>query len=161
MAEASKNLQVLTNGALNSEKALKKVQDVAAATGAPVDTMATAVADLYNALKSGDGVEAASGQLKNGKSLGEKPVDPFEMAHWDVVYAPGELLAVGKKNGREVSRKRIETTGDPVALELVPDRGTIAGDGEDAMPVTVRAIDAKGREVPTAMNPVKFSLRFW
>lgn len=65
LAEASKNLQVLTNGALNSERALKKVQDVAAATGAPVDTMATAVADLYNALKSGDGVEAASGQLKN------------------------------------------------------------------------------------------------
>jgi len=65
LAEASKNLQVLTNGALNSERALKKVQDVAAATGAPVDTMATAVADLYNALKSGDGVEAASGQLKS------------------------------------------------------------------------------------------------
>ena len=65
LADASKNLQVLTNGALNSEKALKKVQDVAAATGAPVDTMATAVADLYNSLKSGAGVEAASGQLKN------------------------------------------------------------------------------------------------
>lgn len=65
LAEASKNLQVLTSGALNSERALKKVQDVAAATGAPVDTMATAVADLYNALKSGDGVEAASGQLKS------------------------------------------------------------------------------------------------
>ena len=65
LADASKNLQVLTNGALNSEKALRKVQDVAAATGAPVDTMATAVADLHNALKSGDGVEAASGQLKN------------------------------------------------------------------------------------------------
>ena len=107
------------------------------------------------ALSNADSVEL----FLNGKSLGEKPVDPFEMAHWDVVYAPGELLAVGKKNGREVSRKRIETTGDPVALELVPDRGTIAGDGEDAMPVTVRAIDAKGREVPTAMNPVKFSLQ--
>jgi hypothetical protein len=65
LADASKNLQVLTSGALNSERALKKVQDVAAATGSPVDTMATAVADLYNALKSGDGVEAASGQLQN------------------------------------------------------------------------------------------------
>jgi len=36
LADASKNLKVLTNGALNSEKALKKVQDVAAPTGAPV-----------------------------------------------------------------------------------------------------------------------------
>ena len=107
------------------------------------------------ALSNADSVEL----FLNGKSLGEKPVDPFEMAHWDVAYEPGELLAVGKKNGHEVSRKLVQTTGDAVALELVPDRGAIAGDGEDAMPVTVRAIDAKGREVPTAMNPVKFSLQ--
>ena len=107
------------------------------------------------ALSNADSVEL----FLNGKSLGEKPVDPFEMAHWDVVYEPGELLAVGKKNGHDVSRKLVQTTGDAVALELAPDRGAIAGDGEDAMPVTVRAIDAKGREVPTAMNPVKFSLQ--
>ena len=107
------------------------------------------------ALSNADSVEL----FLNGKSLGEKPVDPFEMAHWDVAYEPGELLAVGKKNGHEVSRKLVQTTGDAVALELVPDRGGIAGDGEDSMPVTVRAIDAKGREVPTAMNPVKFSLQ--
>ena len=107
------------------------------------------------ALSNADSVEL----FLNGKSLGERPVDPFEMAHWDVAYEPGELLAVGKKNGHEVSRKLVQTTGDAVALELVPDRGAIAGDGEDAMPVTVRAIDAKGREVPTAMNPVKFSLQ--
>lgn len=78
LADASKNLQVLTNGALNSEKALKKVQDVAAATGAPVDTMATAVADLYNALKSGDGVEAASGQLKNMGAISDETAKRLE-----------------------------------------------------------------------------------
>ena len=78
LADASKNLQVLTNGALNSEKALKKVQDVAAATGAPVDTMATAVADLYNALKSGDGVEAASGQLKNMGAISQETAKRLE-----------------------------------------------------------------------------------
>jgi len=107
------------------------------------------------ALSNADSVEL----FLNGKSLGEKTVDPFEMAHWDVVYEPGELLAVGKKNGHDVSRKLVQTTGGAVALELVPDRGEIAGNGEDAMPVTVRAIDSKGREVPTAMNPVKFSLQ--
>ncbi|MCX8497696.1 MAG: DUF4982 domain-containing protein [Akkermansiaceae bacterium] len=107
------------------------------------------------ALSNADSVEL----FLNGKSLGEKPVDPFEMVHWDVVYEAGALLAVGKKNGREVSRKLVETTGDAVALELLPDRKSLAGDGEDAMPLTVRAVDAKGREVPTAMNPVKFSLQ--
>ena len=107
------------------------------------------------ALSNADSVEL----FLNGKSLGEKPVDPFEMAHWDVVYEPGELLAVGKKNGHDVSRKLVQTTGDAAALELAPGRSAIAGDGQDALPVTVRAVDAKGCEVPTAMNPVKFSLQ--
>jgi hypothetical protein len=96
LADASKNLQVLTNGALNSEKALKKVQDVAAATGAPVDTMATAVADLYNALKTGDGVEAASAQLKNMGAISQETAQRLDSlsasgvglaATWQVVEA--------------------------------------------------------------------------
>lgn len=107
------------------------------------------------ALSNADTVEL----FLNGKSLGEKPVDPIDMVEWDVTYEPGVLLAVGKKHGCEVSRKLVETTGDADSLELVPDRNTISGDGRDAMPVTVRAVDAKGREVPTAMNPVKFSLQ--
>ncbi len=107
------------------------------------------------ALSNADTVEL----FLNGKSLGEKPVDPVDMVEWDVTYETGALLAVGKKQGREVSRKLVETTGDAVSLELVPDRNTISGDGRDAMSVTVRAVDAKGREVPTAMNPVKFLLQ--
>jgi len=96
LADASKNLQVLTNGALNSEKALKKVQDVAAATGAPVDTMATAVADLYNALKTGDGVEAASAQLKNMGAISDETAQKLQALNasgvglattWQVVEA--------------------------------------------------------------------------
>jgi hypothetical protein len=103
LADASKNLQVLTNGALNSEQALKKVQDVAAATGAPVDTMATAVADLYSALKSGDGVEAASGQLKNMGAISQETAQRLESLSasgvglattWQLVEAD-----LGKANG--------------------------------------------------------------
>lgn len=94
----------------------------------------------------------------NGKSLGEKPVDKFEMVSWDVPYAPGKLEAVGKKNGKVVSRFAVETTGEPVALRLTPDRAVLAGDGWDAMPVTVEAIDAQGRHVPTANLPVEFEV---
>ena len=72
LAQASKNLQVLTNGALNTEQALRKIQDSAAATGAPVDTMAASVSGLYNALNSGavsgskfaEGVGGAASQLQ-------------------------------------------------------------------------------------------------
>ncbi|NBR70391.1 MAG: DUF4982 domain-containing protein, partial [Verrucomicrobia bacterium] len=94
----------------------------------------------------------------NGRSVGEKAVDPFEMVEWQVPYEPGFLEAVGKKNGKEVSRKKVETTCSPVTLELFTDRSQINGDGQDALPVTVRALDEKGRPVPTAMLPVTFSL---
>lgn len=94
----------------------------------------------------------------NGKLIGEKKVDPFQMVDWQVPYAPGRLEAVAKKNGREVARFAVETTDQPVALRLTTDRKAMAGDGRDAVPVTVEAIDAKGRPVPTANLPVEFEL---
>ena len=94
----------------------------------------------------------------NGKLIEEKPVHPFQMVSWQVPYAPGRLEAVAKKDGREVARYVVETTGQPVALRLTPDRTTLAGDGCDAMPVTVEALDAEGRPVPLAQNKVNFTI---
>ena len=96
--------------------------------------------------------------LLNGKSLGEKRVDPFAMVTWQVPYAPGRLEAVAKTGGRVVARTLVETTGDPVALQLLPDRPGLAGDGHDAMPITVQAVDAVGRPVPTSNLPVDFAM---
>lgn len=94
----------------------------------------------------------------NGKLIGEKPVDKFYMVSWEVPYAPGKLEAVARKDGKEVARCTVETTDAPVALRLVPDRTAIAGDGRDAVPVAVEAIDDKGRLVPTANLPVEFEI---
>jgi beta-galactosidase len=94
----------------------------------------------------------------NGKLVEAKKVDPFQMAEWQVPYAPGRLEAVATKGGREVARFAVETTGEPVALRLTPDRNALAGDGRDAVPVTVEAIDAQGRHVPTANLAVELTL---
>jgi beta-galactosidase len=94
----------------------------------------------------------------NGKLIEEKPVDPFQMVEWQVPYAPGRLQAVAKKDGREVARYVVETTGQPVTLRLTPDRKTLAGDGSDAVPVTVEALDEQGRPVPLAQNTVNFAI---
>jgi beta-galactosidase len=94
----------------------------------------------------------------NGKLIGENKVDPYKMVEWQVPWAPGRLEAVAKKGGREHARFAVETTGEPVALRLTPDRKTLAGDGRDAVPVTVEAIDAQGRPVPTANLPVALEL---
>jgi beta-galactosidase len=86
-------------------------------------------------------------------------VDKYEMVDWKVPYKPGKIEAIGyDKLGKEVSRFKAETTGQPVSLQLIADRSALLGDGHDAMPVTVQALDAKGRAVPTANIPVEFEI---
>ncbi len=88
----------------------------------------------------------------NGKSLGVKKNsnDPKLRARikWDnIAYVPGTLVAVAKKNGKVVARHLIETTGEAVALKLVPDMETWHPDGKDLMHVRLYAVDKKGRRV--------------
>ena len=97
---------------------------------------------------NGDEVEL----FLNGKSLGVKKnsEDPKLRARikWDnIAYAPGTLVAVAKKNGKVLARHQIETTGEAVALKLVPDAENWHADGKDLMHVRVYAVDKKGRRV--------------
>ena len=97
---------------------------------------------------NGDEVEL----FLNGKSLGAKKNsnDPKlrDRIKWDnIAYAPGTLVAVAKKNGKVVARHQIETTGEAVALKLVPDVETWHADGKDLMHVRIYAVDKKGRRV--------------
>lgn len=97
---------------------------------------------------NGDEVEL----FLNGKSLGVKKNsnDPKLRARikWDnIAYAPGVLLAVARKNGKVVARHQIETTGEAVALKLVPDMETWHADGKDLMHVRIYVVDKKGRRV--------------
>ncbi len=96
--------------------------------------------------------------ILNGRNLGTFKVDPVEMLTQKVAYEPGTLLLVGRKGGQEVIRTQIETTGKPVGFKLIPDRTEIKGDGFDAVPVTVCAVDSSGRIVPDANVPVEFEI---
>jgi beta-galactosidase len=106
------------------------------------------------ALSNADSVKI----LLNGKMIGGQKVDQYEMNTFQIPYQPGKLEAIGYKKGKEVSRFKTETTGAPVALQLIADRKTLANDGHDAMPITVQALDSKGRAVPTANIPVEFEI---
>ena len=107
---------------------------------------------------NGDEVEL----FLNGKSLGVKKNsdDPKLRARikWDgIAYAPGTLQAVARKNGKVVARHQIETTGEAVALKLVPDAETWHADGQDLMHVRVFAVDKKGRRVMDLKDRNAFS----
>ena len=106
---------------------------------------------------NGDEVEL----FLNGKSLGVKKnsTDPKLRARikWDnIAYAPGKLVAVAKKNGKVVARHQIETTGEAVALKLVPDVETWHADGKDLMHVRIYAVDKKGRRVMNVKDAKAF-----
>lgn len=94
----------------------------------------------------------------NGKVIQEAVVDKYDFNTWQVPYYPGCLEAVGYRDGKEVIRTKVETTGKAVGIRLIPDRDVLSGNGRDAMPITVQAVDKKGRSVPIADNLIEFEV---
>jgi beta-galactosidase len=93
----------------------------------------------------------------NGISLGAQAMRPNSHLEWKVKYAPGKLVAKGARNGKTLETT-VETTGEPAAVKLEPDRTTLTADGADISLVTVKIVDDQGRTVPVATNAVTFSV---
>jgi beta-galactosidase len=96
--------------------------------------------------------------LLNGKSLGMKGMPRNSHLVWKVPYKVGTLEAVAMKKGRKLTAK-VETTGEPAELVVTPYKTTMLADGKDAAVINVSVIDNQSREVPDAMNMVKFSVK--
>ena len=99
----------------------------------------------------------------NGQSIGKKSVKPCEKISFTAKYASGVLSAKGfDANGKLLAEDKVETTGEPVAVKLTRESSglskTVNADGEDLAIFAVSAVDAQGRPVPTAQNPIQFSL---
>jgi len=94
----------------------------------------------------------------NGQSIGRQTMPRNSKLSWQVKYAPGTLSAKGYNGGKLVAEQKIETTGDPAAIQLTPNRSSINADGEDVTLFTVSATDAQGRAVPVAQNLIHFDL---
>lgn len=76
---------------------------------------------------------------------------------WDVPYKPGELVAKGKKDGKEFTY-RLVTAGQPVQLRISTDRERIKADPTDVAHLTVEILDEAGNIVPTADNLIHFEV---
>ena len=68
------------------------------------------------------------------------------------------LTAIARNGGKEVARHSLETTGEAVALKLIPDVQTWHADGKDLLHVRVIAVDKKGRRVLSAGENLRFSV---
>jgi beta-galactosidase len=98
----------------------------------------------------------------NGKSLGVRHAAEPRSGRltWDDVgYQPGRLELVVRRAGRPWAKAVRETTGPAKALGLCADRTRLAADGCDLSYLTIRVLDAQGREVPRTRIPVEVTLR--
>lgn len=95
----------------------------------------------------------------NDQSQGRKTMEKNGHIEWKVKYQPGTLMARGYKGGKETAIARVETTGEPAAIQLAANRTTLKADSEDVSVVTVQINDAKGRFMPLAGNEVVFDLQ--
>lgn len=111
--------------------------------------------DLWAYYNNADEVEL----FINGVSKGvrKKQNDDLHVM-WRVVYEPGAIKAVSRKNGREVLVREINTAGEPATIRLKADRNTILADGKDLSFVTCELLDKDGNVLPLADNLVKFSV---
>jgi beta-galactosidase len=96
----------------------------------------------------------------NGQSLGKKTMLPNSFLDWTVKYEPGTLSARGyDDDSAAFSEIHVDTTGDPGAVEMEPDRTLVYADGESLSIISVSVRDMLGHVVPTATNLVQFAIQ--
>lgn len=95
----------------------------------------------------------------NGKKLGRKTMPKNGHLTWNAVYQPGQVVAIGYKNGKRILRQTIATTQPAAKLVAVADRSELMADNRDVAVVTVEVRDARNRLVPDACPMLTFTLQ--
>ena len=98
----------------------------------------------------------------NGQPVGEKKTQTEGQwkytAEFKVNYAPGELKAVGMKEGIEQFATRLVTTGPATTIKLVADKTVIPADRNSLAYITVELADGKGNRVMSQDRKIKLTL---
>ncbi|MFI8778133.1 glycoside hydrolase family 2 TIM barrel-domain containing protein [Brachybacterium paraconglomeratum] len=82
--------------------------------------------------------------LLNGRSLGRRRTGRRRgyLARFAAPYEPGELVAVGYRDGEEASRSALRSAGRALSLQLIPETDTLVGD--ELAFLTIAIADASG-----------------
>ena len=102
--------------------------------------------------------------LVNGKSQGTRHNPRHDAKHrnkvsWDKIpFAPGNIEAIARNDGKVVAHHRVETPGQVARLVITPDNTTWQADGMDLQHLTVTAVDKKGRRVAWATDDIQFEV---
>src|SRR5690606_9763485 len=96
----------------------------------------------------------------NGKIIATKDVsDKTNLtAKFDVAYQPGELVAIGLTNNKEVVRQSLKTTGLPTQLKITAEPGLLPLGQNDLAYFNIEVLDENGMLVPDVENEVEFDI---
>ncbi len=86
----------------------------------------------------------------NGKSVGRKKMEKNGHLEWSVIYSPGNIKAIGYKDGKKITETKLETTTEATQIKIDTDRTAIKADNHDISVVNVSLLDKKSRFVPDA-----------
>lgn len=96
--------------------------------------------------------------LLNGRSLGRKKLPaagtPPEIV-WQLPFEPGELQAIGYRNGQPVANHALRTAGKPAHIVATADADTLRADGMDLAYIDYVVLDKDGNPCP--VNDIKLS----
>jgi len=96
----------------------------------------------------------------NGAAIGTKKASEETRltALFEVPYQPGELVAVGLKDGNEVTRQTLKTAGKPAQLKISTEENNFPGIENDLVYFNIEVLDNNGLLVPDAEIPVEFEI---
>lgn len=95
----------------------------------------------------------------NGKIIDKKDVNGKDslICRFETTYQPGELVAIGYKNGKEITRQSLKTAGKPVELKITAEE--VKPGENDLAYFNVEVLDENGLLVPNAEIPVEFNIQ--
>ncbi len=82
----------------------------------------------------------------------------YRFIWYDLEWQPGEIRAVGYRNGEVCTEEVLRTAGAPAEIRLKTDRCQCAADGEDMLFVEVSVVDRENNPVPDARSFIRFGL---
>ena len=94
----------------------------------------------------------------NGKSLGRKTPRELLDFVWKIPYHPGQLKAVGYRDGKVAASKIFQTAQAPTEIKLSADNVDLEPNKDDISHLTVTIQDHANHVVPWACNKIDFKI---
>ena len=98
--------------------------------------------------------------IQDGRSLGRAPAgEPHRfVGRFEVVYVPGELTAVARRDGAEIGRTTLRTANPPVRVDLSADRADLRAGGQDIAFLSITLVDEAGTVHPGVDRQIRVTV---